>query len=235
MQNLATNPARSMRLILTGATGLAGADLVTECINDPEIIGITVLSRRPLAVEHEKLRVIIHNDFHDYSGILPELAGHDAVVWCLGVPQAAVSVAEYETITLDYTIAGAKAMQSVNPNISFCFLSGAGADSTEKSRVTFARIKGITENRLQTFGLARLYIFRPGFIEPEHPREKPRIGEGFLMFISPMLHLLLPWSLIRSRDLARAMVHVAKHGASTMILGNSDLRKIAKKALLRRK
>jgi uncharacterized protein YbjT (DUF2867 family) len=234
MNDIPNDLAQPISVIVTGATGLAGADVVQECINDPTIQRVTVLSRRPLAVEDEKLKVIIHNDFLDYSGILPELARHDAVIWCLGVPQAHVGVAEYEKITLDYTIAGATAMASVNPGISFCFLSGEGADSTEKSRVTFARIKGRTENQLQRLRLAHFYAFRPGFIEPEHPRAKPRIGEGFLMFISPLLHLLLPRTIIRSRDLARAMVYVAKHGATTTILGNRVLRTIAEQALSQR-
>ncbi len=108
----------------------------------------------------------MHGDFLNYDAVLPQLAGHDACLWCLGVSQRDVDEPEYIRITRDYTLAGAAAMLRVNPGLTFGFLSGGGASSTERSLLLFGRVKGQTENRLGALGLPRLYHFRPGYIEP---------------------------------------------------------------------
>jgi uncharacterized protein YbjT (DUF2867 family) len=216
-----------MRVIVTGATGLAGAEAVRQCLADPDIHGVTALVRRPLEITHPKLAVVVHDDFLRYDAVLPRLAGHDACLWCLGVSQRDVPEPEYVRITRDYTLAGAAAMASVNPGLVFGFLSGEGADTAERSRLLFGRVKGQTEKRLAALGLPRLYVFRPGYIEPSSPRPRRRLEERLLAPFAPLLHRLLPRSLITSADLARAMIHVVKHGADEATLGNLALRRLA--------
>lgn len=219
-----------MRLLVTGATGLAGAEVVRQSLEDADVDGVTALVRRPSDFTHPKLTALIINDFLNYDAILPQLAGHDACLWCLGVSQRAVDEPEYVRITRDYTLAGAAAMLKMNPAMTFGFLSGAGARSTERSPLLFGRVKGQTENRLNELGFQHLYHFRPGYIEPSAPRVHVRFEERFFAPFTPILHRLLPGSLITSADLARAMLHVAKHGADTRVLDNMDLRRLAKLA-----
>ena len=95
-----------MRILVTGAAGLAGAEVVRQAILDKDIEAITALVRRPLKIEDPKLKTVVHEDFSDYSGLSEIFKNQDA----------------------------------------FLFLSGMGADSREKSRTLFARIKGKTEN-----------------------------------------------------------------------------------------
>jgi nucleoside-diphosphate-sugar epimerase len=101
-----------MRVIVTGATGMAGAEVVRQCLVDPDIHGVTALVRRPLEAAHPKLAVVVHEDFLRYDAVLQRLTGHDACLWCLGVSQRDVPEPEYVRITRDYTLAGAAAMRS---------------------------------------------------------------------------------------------------------------------------
>ena len=169
-----------MRLIVTGATGLAGAEVVRQGLADGEIEKVTALVRRPLSVSHEKLATVVHGDFLNYDAVLPQLADHDACLWCLGVSQRDVAEPEYIRITRDYTLAGAAAMLRVNPGLTFGFLSGGGASSSERSPMLFGRVKGQTENRLGTLGLSHLYHFRPGYIEPSEPRAQRAVRRAAL-------------------------------------------------------
>ena len=138
-----------MKLIITGVTGVAGSETVRQALLDSRITRVTAISRRSISLQHEKLRVIVIKDFLDYSPIINDLKDHDACLWCLGVSQNQVgSDEEYHTITYEYAMAAAEALLSVNPNIIFGFVSGMGADSTEKSKTLFARVKGKTENAL---------------------------------------------------------------------------------------
>ena len=98
-------------------------------------------------------------------------------------------------------------MLHVNPGLTFGFLSGGGASSSERALLLFGRVKGQTENRLDALGLPRLYHFRPGYIEPSAPRAHARFEERFF---AP-LHAARCTGCCPARsspraDLARAMI-----------------------------
>ena len=214
-----------MRILVTGATGLAGAEVVRQAIVDKDIDAITALVRRPLKIEHPKLKTLVHQDFSDYSGLAEIFKNQDACIWCLGISQTQVNEAEYIRITLDYVVAAAKAMLAANPEIAFLFLSGMGADSKEKSRTLFARIKGKAENELRRMPFKKLNIARPGGIRPVHPKENAAAFERFLIPLYPLVEFLLPFLMISSQALAKAMLDVIKKGSGKTILGNNDLKK----------
>ena len=216
-----------MNVILTGATGVAGSAALGSIFADPGIDRVTALTRRSLGLSHPKLAEVVTEDFLDYSRVLPQLAGHDACLWCLGISQTRVTQTEYERITYDFTLAGARAMAAANPKLVFCFLSGRGADRAEKSRVLFARIKGKTENALLALDSPVTYSFRPGFIEPRvAARFEDRVGK----LLVPVFRLVTRNLAIRAEELARAMIDVARHGAVARVLENRDLLDIAARA-----
>ena len=53
-----------------------------------------------------------------------------------------------------------------NPGSSFCYISGAATDSTEKGKLMWARVKGKTENDLMKMNFKQVYNLRPAFIIP---------------------------------------------------------------------
>ena len=63
-------------------------------------------------------------------------------------------------------MAAATTLHRLNPDMAFCYVSGAGTDSSEKGRSMWARVKGKTENDLLKL-FSRAYMFRPGYIHPE--------------------------------------------------------------------
>lgn len=213
-----------MNILLTGATGVAGSEALRVCLADPDVGRVTVLTRRPTGVAHAKLTELTLADFLDYAPILPQLAGHDACLWDLGISQSRVTREEYERITFDYTLAGARAMAAANPRFTFCFLSGRGADSAEHSRILFARVKGRTENALLALPAPTTYCFRPGFIQPDRAtRLEDRLGA----IVAPLARLVSRQFSIRTGALARGMLHVARHGAETRVLENAAIQALA--------
>lgn len=216
-----------INIILTGATGTAGSAALRKAIADPEVGRITVITRRPLSVEHEKLRVIIHKDFKNYDDILSELKDHQVALWCLGISQTKVSKEEYYVITYDYTLAAAKAFGAANPDsFTFLYLSGHGADTTEKSSTTFARVKGKVENALGKLGHPNIVCFRPAYIQPE-VRLKPTFGGRAIDFVAPVCYKVLPCYIINAADLGKGLLEVAKHGSLKPVLSNMEIQKLA--------
>lgn len=222
-----------MDIIVTGATGMVGSELIRQAIADPEINSILAISRSPVEITSPKLSVVLQSSFLHYDTLAAEFAKATACIWCLGISQAQVNREAYQQITYDYTIAAATAMLTANPAIRFVFLSGAGADSSEKSKTLFARVKGKTENALRAMAFTHLYIARPAGINPLHPNKKAPFVYKLFLPLLPLLKAIAPGLVIDSDDLARALLHLAKQGASQTILENRDLKKIA--ALLNQK
>ncbi len=219
------------KIIVTGATGMAGSEVIHQALLDPEIEEVAALVRRPLPqseTQHAKLKTILHEDFLQYANLSEIIKQYDACIWCLGISQTQVNAEEYHVITYDYTLAAARAMLAANPDMTFIFLSGMGADSKEKSRTIFARVKGKTENALRQLSFKQLYLARPGGIRPIQKKKNLALYEKLLIPTYLFFEILLPFMVINSVDLAKAMLKIAKQGSDKLILSNNDLRKLVK-------
>ncbi|MEO8584451.1 MAG: NAD(P)H-binding protein [Flavitalea sp.] len=213
-----------MNILITGATGMVGAEVVRQAIQDPSIENITLLIRRPSEFHDPRVTEVILKDFLNYSSVEYVFANNDACLWCLGISQSRVSKKDYYKITYEYTMAAARAMKKVNPTMSFLFLSGEGADSTEKSPVRFAKVKGQTENGLQKLQLKNLYIFRPGGISPTTRSRTEGWYKKFEIFMVKAMKTILPWAVVSTKQLSKAMLQVAREGFPKIILTHKDIK-----------
>lgn len=157
---------KPQRVVIFGATGTVGAGALLECLDCPAISEVLCVLRRPTGRTHEKLREIVHADFNDFSSLASELEGLDACFWCVGIPSSGLTEARYTEVTHDYTVAAARLLRQLNPELRFVFVSGAGADETEKGRTMWARVKGRAENAILSMGFRDAVVFRPAMIEP---------------------------------------------------------------------
>lgn len=217
-----------MRILVTGATGLAGAEILRQAITDNEISEVIALVRNEPAVKHPKIKTIIHKDFLNYDGLEELIISCNSVLWCLGISQTQVNKEKYYEITYDYTVKAAEAFYKFNPGLRFTFLSGNGADRTGKSRVLFAKIKGITENALLARGYSQLYIVRPDAINPIHKNPKAPFLYKLAYPFFPLVEKFTPSKIISADVLARAMLKIAKYGNEKDTFENMELREMGK-------
>src|SRR5579862_5744743 len=201
-----TGSAGEKRLVIVGASGMVGGYALRYSLENSAVGTVTSIGRKKTGISHPKLTEVLHRDFADCSALAGPLLGQDAAVFCLGTYTGAVSDAELRTTTVDYTIEFARVLHASSPNAAFSFLSGNGADPTGRSRISFARYKGMAENALLAAGFPHVYIFRPAYIYPVQPRKEPNFSYRLLHAIYPAFRLLFPNQVIRADDLARAMV-----------------------------
>jgi uncharacterized protein YbjT (DUF2867 family) len=147
---------------------MVGQGVLRECLLDPEVPRVLVVGRSSTGRRDQKLREIVLPDIADLSGVEAELADLDACFFCLGVSSVRMSEERYTKITYDLTLAVARTLSRLNPEMTFVYISGAGTDSTERGRSMWARVKGRTENALLRLPFKSPYMFRPAFIVPMH-------------------------------------------------------------------
>ncbi|MEY4594682.1 MAG: hypothetical protein RIQ47_1092, partial [Bacteroidota bacterium] len=154
------------KVIITGTTGMVGEGVLHECLNSPLISEVLIVNRRKSTFSNPKLKEIVHADFKDVEAIQDQLKGYDACFFCLGVSSVGMNKQMYFDITYTLTLHFAGILSKQNPQMTFCYVSGAGTDSTEKGRLAWARVKGKVENDLQKLPFKAVYNFRPGMLEP---------------------------------------------------------------------
>ena len=211
-----------MKVIISGATGMTGGIVLDHCLTSNEVSAVVSISRRKVDLDHPKLKQIIRDDFMNYDDIKAEFKDVDGVYYCQGVYTGAVSKELFKTITLDYVQAFASVLKNESPEAFFSFLSGAGADLTEKSRTPFAKYKGMAENILMSL-FDKLYIFRPGYIYPVTPRKEPNLMYSVSRWLYPVIRLFGEKASIKSTELAYAMYLSGIKASSKTVLENIDI------------
>src|SRR5580704_10676006 len=225
------SPTGKKRLVIVGATGMVGGYALRYALryalDNPTIARVTVIGRRKLGLALPRLNEVVHRDFADCSALAATLSDQDAAIFCLGTYTGSVSEAELRKVTVDYTIEFARVLHNSSPDAAFSFLSGSGADPTGRSRLAFARYKGMAEKALLAAGFPRVYLFRPAYIYPVQPREEPNFSYRLIRAVYPVFRVLFPSQVIRADDLARAMVDVVLRQTQErqgLVFENRDIR-----------
>jgi uncharacterized protein YbjT (DUF2867 family) len=215
-----------MKVTLFGASGMVGAGVLLECLEDPRVTAVLSVGRTPLAVKHVKLSEQLTKDLYDVESLRGVLAGYDACFFCLGTSSAGMNEADYRHITYDLTLGIAHALAELNPAMTFTYVSGEGTDSTEHGRVMWARVKGKTENDILALPF-KGYAFRPGMIRPLKgvKSKTPWVGVVYAVLdpLFPVLKTIAGSHLTTSVNLGRAMIRVAVEGYANRHLENDDI------------
>ncbi|MGO9948966.1 MAG: NAD-dependent epimerase/dehydratase family protein [Steroidobacteraceae bacterium] len=211
-----------MKAIITGATGMVGEGVLLECLNHLDVEQILVINRKPGGVSHPKLREIIHKDFFDLQPIEQQLGGLNACFFCLGVSSVGMRAEEYKHITFDLTLNVARVLVKLNPQMTFCYVTGAGTDSSEQGRVAWARVKGMTENALLRL-FKHAYMFRPGFMKATPGQKNVKAYYKYIAWLYPIGRALYPAGFCTLQEVGLAMIKAADKGYAKQILEVKDI------------
>jgi hypothetical protein len=210
---------------------MVGQGVLRECLDSAEVASILVIGRSRCGLEHEKLEEILHEDFTEYGRIENRLVELDACFFCLGVSAAGMTEESYRRVTFDFTVSAAEILSRLNPEMVFCYVSGAGTDSTAKGRSMWARVKGMTENRLLEVPFEAVYLFRPGYIQPvKGVRSKTRLYRLIYLVLAPFYPVwktLFPGFVTTTEKVGLAMIRVANEGFARRVLDTRDINALA--------
>lgn len=191
-----------MKVLVIGATGATGKDLIQELILEPKITEIVAFVRRSGNVEHPKLKNIVV-DF-DQPESWSTLVSGDAAFSCMGTTLKDAGSKEVQRkIDYDYQYNFAKYARENNVK-QFILVSATGANA--KSAIFYTRLKGELEDAVKLLDFESTTIFQPGMLERENSN---RLGEKLALKIVKSINtlgLLKKQKPLPTKLLAKAMV-----------------------------
>ena len=218
-----------IKAIITGATGMVGEGVLHECLLHSEVEQVLVIGRKSCGVTHPKLKEIIHNNFSDVSSLESKLESYNACFFCLGVSSIGLNEEEYFKRTNTLTLNFASLLSKLNPEMTFCYISGSGTDSTEQGKRMWARVKGKTENDLKKLKFKNVFYFRPGYMQPTKGLKNTLSFYKYISWLYPVLRFCFPKFVCSLRELGLAMIHSVIKGYEKQLLEVNDIVALSKR------
>jgi uncharacterized protein YbjT (DUF2867 family) len=188
-------------VLLLGATGLVGGELLQLLLGDDRIERVTVIARRPTGTTSPKLdeQILDLGEMQQH----PSLFAVDTIFCALGTTiKTAGSEERFRVVDHDYPLMAARLGKEQNAK-HYLLVSSLGANAA--SRVFYNRVKGEVERDLLQLNYPRTTIARPSLLLGE--RSEVRLGERVFSHFG----WLMPpaYKPIRARDVATALVEAA--------------------------
>jgi uncharacterized protein YbjT (DUF2867 family) len=191
-------------LLLVGATGLVGQQVLRQALADRRVSRLIALTRRPLPPEPR-----LENPLVDFDALPADAPWWNvqAGICTLGTTmREAGSPLAFRKVDVDYPLTVARLLREHGAE-SFAFNSSIGANP--KSRAFYMRVKGEVEQRLIAGGFPSLTLVRPsGILGPRKPNRR---WEQRTIRVFHTLRPVLPrhYHPVAPEKIARALLEAA--------------------------
>ncbi|TXI95758.1 MAG: NAD-dependent epimerase/dehydratase family protein [Burkholderiaceae bacterium] len=194
-----------MKVLILGATGLVGQELLKQALANPEITSVIAPTRSALKA-HPKL----FNPLIQFDRLPADEAWWqaDVMLCALGstIKQAGSQTKFFE---IDHGIVLSAAAIAKSAGTSrFIYNSSLGAYS--QSSNFYLRTKGQIEHDLEVLGFEHLGIVRPSFLKGPQRKER-RVGEEIALVLAGLFEPLIPmrYRAVSTSRVAAAMWQLA--------------------------
>lgn len=202
-------------ILIAGATGLVGRELLAGLLADPTVAAVHSLGRRASALQHPKLT----SDVVDFTA-LPVLPRADEVYLALGTTiKDAGSQPAFRAVDFDANLAVAKAALAAGAK-RVGLVSAMGADVN--SRIFYSRVKGELEQALMRMPFEGLVIARPSMLLGNRQAlgQRVRPGEVWATRLQKVLGWLIPanYQPIEAAAVAQALLRAVPSAQGQTVL-----------------
>ncbi|KAK8127037.1 uncharacterized protein PG998_002796 [Apiospora kogelbergensis] len=234
-----------MKLVIGGATGFVGTELLRQALENPAVTSIVGLSRRETKLPEGssstsgKLKSVVCEDLTGYPADLKkELGDVDACIWTIAITPSKMKETSWDEvvrITRDYTLTALHTMTEVRPvgnqkaPLRFMYMSGHFAPR-DRSHV----VKQLTD-----FGLAEVGLLR-GALEAQILDYADQSNNRVVACIAKPGMIHGPGMDVRTvpglpnielHDIAAALLDQAVNGFQKNTLSNDDMVNMGQRVL----
>ncbi|WEZ07743.1 oxidoreductase [Priestia flexa] len=194
--------------LVLGASGLIGQELLQLLLDNGSYSHVTVLVRKALPVEHEKLRQL-EIDFEELEKYEKDFAVDD-VYCCLGTTmKKAKTKSKFIKVDYEFPLKAAKCAEA-NRCQNFLTVTAIGADL--RSPFFYSKVKGQMEEDIASLYIRSTHFFRPSLLlgKRDEFRLFEKVGEYTLKSCS--FCLIGKWKKyrpIKAYNVAKAMMKAA--------------------------
>ncbi|MBL8327923.1 MAG: NAD(P)H-binding protein [Rubrivivax sp.] len=193
-------------LLIAGASGLVGRELVRLASADTAWHPLHLVARRALPVPQGSQLIVAAFDR------LPPLPPAASACCALGTTLATAGSREaFRAVDFDAVLAFARAARAAGVR-RLAVVSALGADP--RSRNFYNRVKGEAEAALDELGFETLILARPSLLSGDRASlaQAPRRGEGLALTLTRPLSGLIPmaWRPIEASTVARALLRALR-------------------------
>ena len=210
-----------IKIILTGASGMVGEGVLYECLQHNDVEEILVVGRRSCGYTHPKLKEIVHSDMYNLSSIEDQLEDYNACFFCLGTSSVGKKEPEFYKITYELTMHFATTLSKLNPDMTFCYISGRG--TSEQGKLMWQRVKGKTETDLTKLPFKQVYNFRPGIIKPTKGLKHILPLYKWMGWMLPIINTIASQSVVTLKQVGSAMINSVTKGYEKKKLEVKDI------------
>ena len=210
-------PPTPVRVVLLGATGAVGRNVLAEALRSPAFETVTTLGRRrvDLADGEAPGKLAQHVvDLEAPASYRALVGGHTAAICTLGVGEPSKSTREEVwKIEVDYVMGFAEGCKEAGVR-HFSLMTSVGSDA--RSSYYYLRLKGTLEDRVKALGFERTSLFRPSMLLT--PQNRYGASQAVILAMWPKLDWMLAGPLrryrgVRVEDLGRAIAMNAARDA----------------------
>lgn len=213
--------------LVIGSSGLVGQDLIKILIDSKEYTKITLLLRKKMNIDSEKIHeeIVNFDSLEKYSSLFDV----DSVFCTLGTTiKVAKTKENFMKVDLDYPNKAAKITKEFGKG-NFYVISALG--SNENSKIFYNSVKGRLEKNLRKLDLNILHIFRPSMLAGD--RKEFRLGERITLALCKILPFVFMGSMkkykpIKTIDVAKAMYKTSlNENKGTYVHESEEIYKLA--------
>ena len=203
-------------ILLIGASGLIGSELVQLLLRDDKIKSLKVFVRKTLAITDQKLIELLV-DFEHLEDFKDEFQG-DALFCCIGTTRKKTpDLAAYKAIDYGIALAAAKLARSNQvPQVHLVSAIGAAISS----KIFYNRLKGEIEKDVLKLDFPTTVIYQPAMLIGKRSESRP--AEFIAQKLMPFFDVFLlgkaqKYHSIEAKKVAESMLtnlHKSQKGAS---------------------